>query len=113
MARQVYFLDLKSEAMAAEYEAYHAPGGVPAKVLADIRGAGILSMQIYRLGKRLVLISETDDDAVPTDRISSQASRDWEDLMSLFQQPLEQAREGEKWLGAAKIFDLSAHDKIG
>ena len=32
MARQIFLLDLKDEAIAAEYEDWHMPGRVPARV---------------------------------------------------------------------------------
>ena len=60
--RQVYLLDLRSEDLASEYEAWHRPGRVPQPVLADIRASGVRAMEIYRFADRLVLISETAGD---------------------------------------------------
>nr|WP_162814806.1 L-rhamnose mutarotase [Erythrobacter aureus] len=111
--RQVYLLDLRDKDMAAEYEDWHRPGRVPDGVLDDIRDAGIEAMQIFRCGERLVMVSETCDDRTASNRIGSQASRDWEARMDRFQKPLPLATGGEKWAEAAKIFDLQDHRTSG
>lgn len=113
MARQVFFLDLRSEDMAADYETCHLPGGVPAEVIEDIRSAGTESMQIFRLGTRLVMITESSNASDVSDRVTSQASRDWEARMDRFQLPLPGGPSAEKWRPAQCIFDLSEHYQKG
>ncbi len=111
--RQVYLLDLRSEDFASDYEGWHRPGRVPQAVLADIRASGVKTMEIYRCADRLVLISETAGDAPAADRIASQASRDWEELMDQFQKPLPQAACDQNWIEATKMFDLDDHQTQG
>ena len=109
MARQVFVLDLKSEALAAAYEAWHRPGHVPAQVLRDIGASGVVVMEIYRTGNRLVMVTQTVDDKEPADRTGSAESQAWEARMDAFQQPVDWAAPGEKWVAAQCIFDLADH----
>lgn len=111
MPRQVFLLDLRDDSVAAAYEAHHQPGGVPRGVLDDIMVAGITSMQIYRLGTRLVMITESDVAADAAPRVASQASRDWEALMDSYQRPIPGGPQSEKWRSAELIFDLCEHHK--
>jgi L-rhamnose mutarotase len=111
MLRQVFLLDLREETVAAAYEAHHRPGGIPRGVLEDIMGAGVASMQIYRLGTRLVMITESDEEANAASRVGSQASREWEELMDSYQRPIPGGPQSEKWRSAELIFDLSEHHK--
>lgn len=106
---EVYLLDLADEALAAEYEAWHQPGGVPPQVIADICAAGVTHMEIWRAADRLVMITRTDGGADAAARVSSEASREWEHRMDRFQKPLPAAPDGVKWLKADRIFDLAAH----
>ena len=54
-------LDLKDDrALIEEYEAYHRE--VWPEIEQSIRDSGILSMEIYRTGNRLMMIIETNDD---------------------------------------------------
>jgi L-rhamnose mutarotase len=111
MTRRCLLLDLKTDPeLIAAYRDWHRPGRPPLAVIADIRKAGILELEIYLLGHRLVMIMELDPSA-PADT-SSAASTDpevqaWERLMDTFQQPVPWARPGEKWTPAEKIFDLA------
>ena len=68
-------------------------------------------MEIYRLGTRLFMVMEVSDDfsfekKAELDR-NNEKVQQWEELMWKFQQPLEEAARGEKWLLLNKIFDLS------
>jgi L-rhamnose mutarotase len=109
MARQIFVLDLKDEAMAAAYEDWHRPGRVPAQVLRDIVASGIVAMEIHRTGNRLVMVTQTADEAPPADRTGSPESQAWEVRMDAYQQPLPWAAPGEKWVAATRIFDLAEH----
>lgn len=109
MARQVYVLDLSDETLAEEYEQWHRPGNVPARVLQDIVDAGNVVMEIYRTGDRLVMITETEGNAQPQDRTGSAESQAWEAQMDSFQKPVPSAAEGVKWQPAECIFRLAEH----
>ena len=111
MTRRCLMLDLKNDPeLIAQYRDWHKPGRPPLAVIADIRKGGILELEIYLLGDRLVMVMELDP-ASPADT-SSATSADpevqaWERLMDTFQQPVPWARPGEKWTPAEKIFDLA------
>ena len=109
--RHCLALDLKDDpALIERYEAWHAPRAMPPAVIASIRAADILDMQIWRLGARLFMIMETGPGFSPEAKASADmASEDvqaWERLMWEFQQPLPGAAEGEKWLPMKRIFAL-------
>ena len=60
MNRYCLALDLKDDpSLIAAYEAHHQ--AVWPEILASIREAGILDMQIYRTGNRLFMIMEVSD----------------------------------------------------
>jgi len=110
--RHVLLLDLVDEAEAiARYEAWHAAGAVPPAIVASIREAGIISMEIYRTGNRLVMVMETDDsfDAArkAADDAANPAVIAWETQMNTVQRPLPWARPDAKWTEAPRIFSLS------
>ncbi|MEY4706463.1 MAG: hypothetical protein RJB58_186, partial [Pseudomonadota bacterium] len=56
MSRRLCFaLDLVDDAARiAEYEAFHAPGGVWPQIVDDIGAQGIEGMEIWRTGTRMV-----------------------------------------------------------
>ena len=104
-------LDLKNDdELIAAYEKYHQE--VWPEVIKSITGAGILAMEIYRVGNRLFMIMQATDDF----SFAKKAEMDngnfmvnkWEDLMWVFQQPLPFAQSGEKWMLMQKIFDLES-----
>lgn len=107
----VFALDLVDDPqLISEYEAHHRPGGVWPEILRDIRAQGVLDMQIWRTGNRLVMIAEVEED-YPRDRPSEAKVDQWESLMWRFQKALPGAQAGEKWIPMAKIFDLAEHER--
>ena len=61
MKRHCLALDLKDDdELIRQYEEHHKE--VWPEVLQSIHDAGITTMEIYRLGTRLFMIMETDDD---------------------------------------------------
>lgn len=107
-----FALDLKDDpALIAEYERYHAPGGVWPEVLDSIKKAGIELLEIYRTGNRLFMVMEVNEDFSFEKKATSDAAdpkvQAWEALMWKFQQPLPWANEGGKWVLMEKIFELS------
>ena len=59
MSRRLCFaLDLVNDAAKiAEYERFHAPGGVWPQIVDDIHAQGIEGMEIWRTGDRMVMIA--------------------------------------------------------
>jgi len=112
MGRHVLLLDLVDEAEAiARYEAWHAAGAVPPAIVASIREAGIIAMDIYRTGNRLVMVMETAPGFDPVRKAADDAANPaviaWETQMNLVQRPLPWADPDAKWTEAPRIFSLS------
>ncbi len=111
MQRFCLVLDLKDDPeLITEYERWHAKGNGWPEVRANDLKAGILDIQIYRTGNRMVMILEADDQftfekkrELDADNPHVQA---WEQLMWTFQQPLPWAKEGEKWVLMDQIFQF-------
>ena len=102
-------LDLKdSPQLIEEYKRHHQK--VWPEITQSIRDSGIEDMEIYLLGTRLFMIMEVNDrfsfeEKTRADR-SNPKVQEWEELMWKFQQPLPQARPGEKWILTERIFKL-------
>lgn len=102
-------LDLKNDpALIAEYKRYHEK--IWPVITKSIRDAGVEDLEIYLFGTRMVMILEVNDSfsfdrKAESDR-NDPAVQEWENLMWKFQQPLPQARPGEKWLLMEQIFKL-------
>jgi L-rhamnose mutarotase len=110
MKRYCLALDLVDDpVLIAEYERYHV--AVWPEVLESIRTAGILNMEIYRLGARLFMIMETEDGFDFAEKAAADAANPvvqrWEKTMWKYQKALPQAKTGEKWLLMEKIFSLT------
>ena len=109
MKRYCLAVDLKDDAaLIAEYEEYHR--NVWQGIKKSITDSGITNMEIYRVDNHLFMIMETDD----TFTFQRKAAMDganpevqqWEELMWKFQQPLKNAKPGEKWVLMDRIFEL-------
>ena len=102
-------LDLQDQpALIAEYRRYHQK--IWSEITSSIKDAGILDMEIYLLGTRMFMVMEVDErfslDAKAKADGANPKVREWEELMWKFQQPLPQAKLGEKWLLMERIFKL-------
>jgi L-rhamnose mutarotase len=102
-------LDLKDDPkLIAEYKRYHER--IWPEITKSIRDSGIEDLEIYLLGTRMFMIMEVNDKfsfaaKASADRANPKVE-EWEKLMWKFQQPLPQAKPGEKWLLMEKIFEL-------
>lgn len=97
-------------ALIAEYEQWHVEGNIWPEIKKSITDAGITNMEIYRIGNRLCMIMETNDDFSFDTKALMDATnskvQEWEQLMWKFQQSLPFAKNGEKWMIMDKIFQL-------
>jgi L-rhamnose mutarotase len=102
-------LDLKDEPeLIAEYKRYHEK--IWPEITKSIKDSGIEDMEIYLLGTRMFMVMEVSEKfsfeaKVKADRNNPKV-REWEELMWKFQEPLANAKPGEKWLLMEKIFKL-------
>lgn len=113
MKRYCLTLDLKDDPLLiAEYRKHHEkiwPG-----ITQSIHNAGIENLEIYLLGTRMFMIMEVSDGfsfaaKAEADRNNPRV-QEWEQLMWRFQQPLPNAKPGEKWLLMERIFRLEPAD---
>jgi len=110
MKRHCLTVDLKDDAeLIAEYEAYHRE--VWPEIKKSILDSGITNMEIYRFDNHLFMIMETDDSFTFERKaamdVANAKVQEWEQLMWKFQQPLKNAKPGEKWVLMEKIFELN------
>jgi L-rhamnose mutarotase len=104
-------LDLKKDAaLIAEYKRFHQK--IWPEIIRSIRDAGVEDMEIYLLGTRMFMIMEVNESfsfqkKAKLDQENPKVS-EWEALMWKFQQPLEGAAPGEKWLRMERIFKLES-----
>jgi L-rhamnose mutarotase len=109
MKKYCLTLDLKNDPqLIQQYEEHHR--AVWPEIIQSIKESGITNMEIYRLGTRLYMTMEVNDDfsfekKAEADR-NNQIVQDWEELMWKYQQPLPEAAKGEKWMLMNKIFEL-------
>src|SRR4051812_631428 len=101
MKKYCLALDLVDDpALIAEYEKYHQ--NVSPEITASIKDAGVLNMEIYRVGNRLFMIMETEDDFSFEKKNQMDSSnvkvQEWEQLMWKYQKALPTAKKGEKWI---------------
>jgi len=109
MKRYCLTLDLKDDPqLIAEYEDHHRE--VWPEIKESILSSGIINMEIYRYDNRLFMIMETTDTFKFEQKAAMDAAnkkvQEWETLMWKFQQPLKNAKPGEKWVLMDRIFEL-------
>ena len=104
-------MDLKDNPeLIAEYRRRHTRENAWPEILAGIRQVGILDMDIYILGTRLVMIVETpldfnwDEAMVRLATLPRQ--QEWEEYMALFQDCRSDATSDEKWQMMERMFHL-------
>jgi L-rhamnose mutarotase len=110
VTRHVLAVDLKDDPAAIEaYTTHHRR--VWPEVLSSLRRAGIADLQIYLLGRRLVMVAELPDGldirrAFATHAVSDPRVVEWEALMKSMQQPPPGAAAGEWWAVMQPVFHL-------
>ncbi|TMM56766.1 L-rhamnose mutarotase [Maribacter algarum] len=111
LRRFCFSCDLKEDSqLIKEYKEYHAQGNAWPEITKSITDAGIIDLQIYISGNRMFMIMDVDPSFDPVKKSKMDAAntkvQEWEDLMWKYQQALPWAKEGEKWVGMEKIFQL-------
>ena len=109
--RYVQTMDLKDNPeLIMEYRRRHSQAEAWPEILAGIREVGILDMQIFILGTRLVMIVETPVDFEWERAMARLATlprqQEWEDYMAIFQQCADGATSDEKWQMMERMFYL-------
>ena len=109
MKRYCLALDVKNDPkLIAEYRRHHQR--IWPEITQSIKDSGIEDLEIYLLGTRLFMIMEVNESFDFAAKANADARnakvREWEELMWRFQQPLAEARPGEKWLLMERIFCL-------
>ena len=104
-------MDLKDNPeLIAEYRRRHTRENAWPEILAGIRQVGILDMDIYILGTRLVMIVETPLDFNWDEAMARLATlprqQEWEEYMALFQDCRSDATSDEKWQMMERMFHL-------
>jgi L-rhamnose mutarotase len=110
MTRHVLAVDLRDDpAVIDAYTAHHRR--VWPEVLRSLRGAGIADLQIYLLGRRLVMLVDLHDGldvqrAFAAHVASHPRVAEWEALMKSMQQPPPGSVAGEWWAVMQPVFQL-------
>ena len=109
MKRYCLALDVvNDEMLIEEYKRYHQ--SVWPEIKESISSSGIENLEIYLLGNRLFMIMEVNDsfsfDEKAKADLANPKVQEWETLMWKFQQALQGAKPGEKWILMDQIFKL-------
>lgn len=109
--RWVQTMDLRDNPqLIAEYRRRHSRGEVWPEVLQGIRDCGLLEMEIYILGTRLVMICEApldvDWDEAMRRMASGPRQAEWEAFMAVFQQCDPGQTSDEKWKMMERMFHV-------
>ncbi len=109
--RYVQTLDLKDNpALMEQYRFYHSRQGIWPEILQGIKDSGILEMEIFMLGTRLVMIVELAADASWDEVMQKMGSvprqSEWEDFVAQFQKAAVGAASQEKWQPMERIFHV-------
>lgn len=104
-------MELKDDSrLIEEYRHRHSRGEVWLEVLRGIRSVGILEMEIYILGNRLVMIVETplnfEWDTAMARLATLPRQQEWEEFMAIFQQCAANATSDQKWQKMEHMFHL-------
>jgi L-rhamnose mutarotase len=110
MKRYARTIDLKDDpALIARYVEYHR--AVWPEVEAGLRAIGIERMLIWRRGRRLFMVIETDD-GFDWDRDFARYIKrggriaEWQTLMDSLQEPIAEANPGEWWAEMDAVYAL-------
>ena len=111
MKRFCLACDLKDDpALIEEYRKWHQPGAVWPEVIESLKNSGIMNMEIYLQGCRLILVMETEDDFELEQKAAMDKANpkvvEWEDLMWKFQVAVPGVPSDQKWTQMESVFKL-------
>ena len=109
--RHVLAVDLKDDPGTIDVYLEHHRRVWP-EVLRSLRAAGLGGMEIFLLGRRLVMIVETDGTSDYQAIFARHATShprvvEWEALMRSLQQPIPGAPPGDWWAEMQPVFSLA------
>lgn len=109
--RYVQFLEINDDPeLIMQYRKWHSQEYNWKEVRDGIRAVGILEMEIYLLGNKLVMIVDAPADFKWNDAMNRLATlprqAEWEAFVSKFQGCSSEARSDEKWQPMERIFKL-------
>lgn len=104
-------LDLRNDPqLIAAYRQLHSRKGIWPEILAGIKQAGVLEMEIYLLGSRLFMICELPVDSSWDEVMARMSSyprqAEWEAHVARYQIADPAAGSTEKWKAMERIFHL-------
>jgi L-rhamnose mutarotase len=109
--RYVQYLEICDDPeLMMEYRKWHSEGYSWREVREGIRQVGILEMELYMIGNRLVMIVDTPIDfdwKEAMDKLTTLPRQaEWEAFVAKFQGCSAEARSDEKWQPMERIFRL-------
>ena len=109
--RYVQFLEISDDPeLVAQYRKWHSEEYSWKEVRDGIRAVGILEMEIYILGSKLVMIVDSPADFMWDEAMARLATlprqAEWEAFVSKFQGCPADARSDEKWQPMERMFRL-------
>lgn len=109
--RYVQFLEISDDPeLVAQYRKWHSEEYSWKEVRDGIRAVGILEMEIYILGSKLVMIVDAPADFMWDEAMTRLATlprqTEWEAFVSKFQGCPADARSDEKWQPMERMFRL-------
>lgn len=109
MQKYCLTLDLKEDPnLIEEYIRLHQH--VWPEISKSIKDAGIINLEIYNVGNRLMMLIEANSDFSFEKKAKLDYQnlkvQEWETLMWKFQKPLPDSKPGEKWILMDKIYEL-------
>jgi L-rhamnose mutarotase len=94
----------------AEYKQAHAAGAAWPEITQGMIDVGILDMEIYIVGTRLIMIMDTvpdfDHDRAMAELSTKPRQSEWEEAMARFQRTSSDASADEKWQLMERIYKL-------
>ena len=109
--RYVQFLEITDDPeLMAQYRYWHSEEHHWQEIREGIRAVGILEMELYMLGNKLVMIVDAPADFRWQEAMTRLATlprqAEWEAFVARFQGCSADARSDEKWQMAERIFHL-------